>query len=95
MRQAHQNMSAILLFRHFKFYTVARSEQLRKLRFKKYMVISGRVNFYPENLAPTEQVAYFHRLRVFHQIMEWRFLSDGMKNTEEWSWKKMNLICFR
>ena len=61
---------------------------LRKLRFKKYMIISGRVNFHHENLPPTEQAANLHGLRVFYQIMEWRFLSDGMKNAEEWGWNK-------
>ena len=52
------------------------------------MIISVRVNFHHENLPPTEQAANLHGLRVFYQIMEWRFLSDGMKNAEEWGWNK-------
>ena len=61
---------------------------LAKLRYKKFITMSGRGVINPESLPPTEQAAYYHGLRAFYQIMEWRFFDEDSINPQDWGWKK-------
>ena len=44
--------------------------------------------FEPAKMPPTERSAYFHGLRVHHQIMTWKMLDNNNNecNPEEWGW---------
>lgn len=44
----------------------------------------------PERLPPTENAAMYHVLRVHFQVVQWRFLTEGQLNPEEWGWKNEN-----
>ena len=50
--------------------------------------MSRRGVIHPEYLPPTDQAAYFHGLRVFYQVMEWRFFQDESISPQDWGWTK-------
>ena len=52
---------------------------LQQIRKQKYhiMVASDRANNNPALLPPSPRAAYYHGLRVYHQIKVWRNLSDS------------------
>lgn len=51
------------------------------------MVSSNRANIDPAVLPPSPRAAYYHGLRVYHQINVWRQLSDGDIDPVSWGWK--------
>ena len=52
------------------------------------MVATNSMKIDPHRLPPTERAAYFHSLRVHHQIRVWKSLDTCADNPEEWGWKK-------
>ena len=40
----------------------------------------------PEKLPPTERAAYFHCLRVYHQVKEWNTLEENGSEAVNWGW---------
>ena len=50
------------------------SDNLSSVRYAKYMKMSSTSKLKPEKLPPTEKSAYFHCLRVYHQVQEWNTL---------------------
>ena len=65
------------------------SEPLSAIRKSKYehMVLLNRVNIDPSTLPPSPRAAYFHGLRVYHQIKVWRDLRDSDFMPLEWGWQ--------
>ena len=47
-------------------------KSLEKIWYQKYLDMSCRGVIKLEKLPPTERACYFHGLRVFLQIMEWK-----------------------
>jgi hypothetical protein len=46
--------------------------------------------FEPERLPPTSRAAYFHGLRVHHQIVSWMMIDtndDSTLSVDEWGWE--------
>ena len=41
----------------------------------------------PERLPPTERAAFSHSLRVHHQVILWRELSNKELDPTQWGWK--------
>ena len=69
-------------------YGGKRSDSLSSLRYAKYMKMTSITSsIEPEKLPPTERAAYFHSLRVFHQVQEWNSLREDSSNATNWGWK--------
>ena len=54
------------------------NEDLQKLRYLNYMKMaasSSKTN--PPKLQPTKRAAWFHSLRTYFQVWEWKTLKDG------------------
>ena len=64
-------------------------DSLKVIRHKKYdeMVASSRKTIDPSILPPSPRAAYFHGLRVYHQIQVWLTLSDGDLQPIRWGWE--------
>ena len=66
-------------------------DTLSNLRYLRYMkMASGKL--IPEKLPPTERAAYFHCLRVFHQVQEWSSLNGYNFSAINWGWRIFNDI---
>ena len=81
------NVSAIA----FKaLYGSVKDKSLTKIRYNKYIDISFRCVYQPEKLPPTNRTAFFHGLRVFYQIMQWKSLetTNGL-DLLNWRWMKI------
>ena len=64
------------------------SDSLSSLRYAKYMKMTSIASsIKPEKLPPTERAAYFHSLRVYHQVQEWNSLREDSSNATNWGWK--------
>ena len=65
-------------------------KSLEKIRYQKYLDMSCRGVIQPEKLPPTERACYFHGLRVFLQIMEWKITDeyDSKIDFSHWGWMK-------
>ena len=64
------------------------SDSLSSLRYAKYMKMTSITSsIKPEKLPPTERAAYFHSLRVYHQVQEWNSLREDSSNATNWGWK--------
>ena len=63
---------------------------LQQIRKQKYngMVASNRLSIDPALLPPSPRAAYFHGLRVYHQINIWRKYTDI--DPLEWGWEMKN-----
>ena len=60
-----------------------RIESLNTLRYVKYMeMVASSKKIEPQKLPPTPRAAYFHSLRVHHQIMIWKDLSVDIDPTK-------------
>lgn len=70
-------------------------EDLHIIRKKKYeaMVMSNRSNLDPSSLPPSPRAAFFHGLRVFHQLKVWKSLSNNDIEPCKWGWE-MKDDCF-
>ena len=62
------------------------SDSLFVIRKSKYeqMLLSNRANTDPLTLPPSPRTAYFHGLRVYHQIKVWRDLRDSDSMPLNW-----------
>ena len=59
---------------------------IRKSKYKQ-MVLSRRANIDPSTLPPSQRAAYFHGLRVYHQVKVWRDLRDSDFMPLNWGWQ--------
>ena len=64
-------------------------QQIRKIKYHK-MVSSDRASIDPALLPPPSRAAYYHDLRVCHQMNVWRQLSDDDIDLLSWGWKISN-----
>ena len=62
--------------------------QLKKLRLHRYqeMVSKPKIDIDPSGLPPSPRAAYYHGLRVYHQIMVWKKLSPIDLDPLSWGW---------
>ena len=51
------------------------------------MVLSDKSHIDPSNLPPSPRAAFYHGLRVYHQIKMWRTRSDSYIEPLKWGWK--------
>ena len=78
-----------ITIRLFEFLYSSSGQNLHQIRKKKYqeMVMSNRSKIDPSSLPPSPRAAYFHGLRVYHQLKIW----IGLHNTDlepcKWGWK--------
>ena len=42
----------------------------------------------PEVLCPTERAIYYHSLRVYLQVCQWRNLDEQIMEVTDWGWSK-------
>ena len=65
---------------------------LQQIRKQKYdtMAASNRSKTDPALLPPSPRAAFFHGLRVHHQIVVWKDLSEVGKEPLRWGWKTEN-----
>ena len=56
---------------------------LSLLRYAKYMKIVFTSSVKPEKLPQTERAAYFHFLRIYHQVQKWNSLREDSSNADE------------
>ena len=65
---------------------------LQQIRKQKYdtMAASDRSKIDPALLPPSPRAAFFHGLRVHHQIVVWKDLSEVYKEPLRWGWKIEN-----
>ena len=54
------------------------------------MASSDRANIDPAVLPPSPRAAFFHGLRVHHQVLVWKDLSQVDKDPLRWGWKIEN-----
>lgn len=68
------------------------TSNLQEIRKQKYdsMVAGNRAKIDPALLPPSPRAAFFHGLRVYHQIRVWRKLSDTDLEPLSWGWKLEN-----
>lgn len=59
---------------------------IRKMKYEQ-MVLSDRANIDPSLLPPTPRAAYYHGLRVYHQMKVWRDLKDSDDMPLDWGWQ--------
>ena len=57
------------------------------LHYAKYMKMAFTSSVKPEKLPQTERTAYFHFLRVYHQVQKWNSLREDSSNATSWGWK--------
>ena len=67
-------------------------ENLNSLRHSIYMRMcsTSASRPVPERLPPTQRAAYYHCLRVYLQVSQWRKLAVACMNATEWGWKIEN-----
>ncbi|KAG1667386.1 hypothetical protein GQR58_018489 [Nymphon striatum] len=77
--------ASIQLFELMHFST----HHLKQIRKHKYeeLILSNRTHIDPAILPPSPRAAYFHGLRVYHQIRVWRKLSDSDLEPLRCSWQ--------
>ena len=51
------------------------------------MVRTDRAKINPSLLPPSPRASYYHGLRVYHQIIRWKALSDTDLEQIQWDWK--------
>ena len=56
------------------------------------MIVSNRDCIDPALLPPSPQAAYFHGLRVYHQLKVWRSLSNSDLEPQNWGWQMKNKV---
>ena len=66
-------------------------DPLASIRKKKYehMVLSNRAVIDPSILPPSSRAAYYHGLRVYHQMKVWRQLRDSDLMPLKLGWQKI------
>ena len=61
-------------------------QQIRKQKYEE-MINSDRAHIGPSVLPPSPRAAYYHGLRVYHQVRIWRCLSEIDLDPLNWGWK--------
>jgi hypothetical protein len=61
-------------------------QQIRKQKYEE-MITSDRAHIDPSVLPPSPRAAYYHGLRVYHQVRIWRSLIDRDIDPLDWGWK--------
>ena len=61
-------------------------QQIRKQKYEE-MINSDRAHIDPSVLPPSPRAAYYHGLRVYHQVRIWRCLSEIDLDPLNWGWK--------
>ena len=61
-------------------------ESLCKLRYRKYIDMCTKGDVQPERMPPTDRSAYFHALRVHHQVLIWHTMSEHDLDPQNWGW---------
>ena len=61
--------------------------QIRKTKYEQ-MATSDRSAIDPSLLPPSPRAAFYHGLRVYHQVKVWRDLKDSDYMPLDWGWKK-------
>ena len=56
------------------------------------MVASDRSKIDPAILPPSPRVAFYHGLRVYHQMLVWTTLSDNDINPLLWGWRMVQHV---
>ena len=84
--------SSIRLFELLFANSSKKALALDKLRRQKYdeMVSTSKLDINPSILPPTQRAAYYHGLRVRHQMMVWMQLSDVDLDPLKWRWTTKN-----
>ena len=67
--------------------TVREPSQSRKIKYEQ-MFTSDRSAIDPSLLPPSPRAAFYHGLRVYHQVKVWRDLKDSDYMPLDWGWKK-------
>ena len=79
--------ASIQIFEKLNFSGNATSlQQIRKNKYES-LVISDRARIDPSSLPPSPRAAYFHGLRVYHQMRVWLSLSNHDIDPCNWGWK--------
>ena len=63
-------------------------QQLRYVTYMKMAASSTKIS--PSKLPPTERSAWYHSLRVYLQVSQWKSLMEGDLNPLDWGWKIEN-----
>ena len=68
------------------------NEDLQKLRYLNYMKMAASLSkINPSKLPPTERAVWFHSLRTYLQMWEWKALKHGpLLKVTDWGWKFEN-----
>ena len=66
-------------------------KQIRKHAYEE-MIMSNRAHIDPALLPPSPRAAYFHGLRVYHQLKVWRSLSNSDLEPLDWGWKMTDQV---
>ena len=77
---------------HFFEKMHSHSDKLPQIRKRKYdeMIRTDRSKIDPSLLPPSPRAAYYHGLRVYHQIKVWKDLSEIDLEPKQWDWKLSN-----
>lgn len=66
-------------------------DTLTELRYNTYMKMAASASrIVPSKLPPTERTAWYHSLRVYLQVWQWKSLMDCNLSPLEWGWKIIN-----
>ena len=64
-------------------------QEVRYLNYRKMVASSNKIN--PSQLPLTEKAAWFHSLRTYLQILEWKTLKDCLLlEITDWGWEFKN-----
>ena len=68
------------------------TEKLEKVRYQNYMkMVASATKINPSKLPPSRRSAWFHSLRTYLQVMEWKTLKMGLQlDPTNWGWKEEN-----
>lgn len=70
------------------------TSSLAEIRKRKYedMILSSRSNIDPSILPPSPRAAFYHGLRVYHQLQIWLQLLDTDFEPLNWGWEMKNNV---
>jgi len=67
------------------------SDKLQQLRYTCYMKMAASSSkIAPSKLPPTERAAWYHSLRVYIQLCQWKTLMGCQMDPLDWGWKIEN-----
>ena len=69
-------------------YGANENDDLSTLRYSQYMkMAAGSKKLIPAKLPPTTRSAWFHSLRVYLQVMQWKTMMATLMDPLDWGWK--------